>query len=96
MTATLKGSASPSAPLYFLAPGNPAFAYEALKREDNIGTMLPCDPARAAARKKQGVAATDPVASMAAIDNLDLEAMTENIRSGLRWLIEGLRGRARA
>jgi hypothetical protein len=33
---------------------------------------------------------------MAAIDNLDLEAMTENIRSGLRWLIEGLRGRARA
>jgi Domain of unknown function DUF302 len=78
------------------APGNPWFAYEALKREDNIGTMLPCDPACAAARKKQGVAATGPVASMSAIDNLDPEAMAEHMRSRLRWLIEGLRGRARA
>jgi hypothetical protein len=76
--------------MLFFGPRRP------LKREDSIATMLPCDPACAAARKKQGVAATDPVASMAAIDNLDLEAMTEHIRSRLRWLIEGLRGRARA
>jgi hypothetical protein len=67
-----------------------------LKREDNIATMLPCEPACAGARKKQGAAASDPVASMAAIDNLDLEAMAEHIGSRLRWVIEDLRGRARA
>jgi len=49
---------------------NPRLAYEALKLEDKIGTMLPCNVVvQQTADGKVEVAAIDPVASMMAIDN---------------------------
>ena len=49
---------------------NPVLAHEALKLEDKVGTMLPCNVI--VQEKGDGeteVAAIDPVASMQAIDN---------------------------
>lgn len=53
---------------------NPQLAHEALKLEDKIGTMLPCN---VVVQQLDGgqveVAAIDPVASMQAIDNPQLK-----------------------
>ena len=49
---------------------NPAFAYQALQKEDKIGVILPCNVI--IQEKSDGtieVAAVDPVASMQAIEN---------------------------
>ena len=49
---------------------NPALAYEALKLEDKVGTMLACNVVvQQAGVGKTEIAAIDPVASMQAIDN---------------------------
>ena len=68
---------------------NPALAYEALQLEDKIGLMLPCNvivQEKGAAGIE--VAAIDPVASMAAIDNPNLKRAAEVVRSKLRAAIE--------
>ena len=49
---------------------NPAFAYKALLAEDKIGTMLPCSViVQELAPGRVEVAAIDPLASMAAVQN---------------------------
>lgn len=49
---------------------NPALAYEALKLEDKVGAMLPCNVVvQDAGGGRVEIAAIDPVASMQAIDN---------------------------
>ena len=57
-------------PYRILGACNPQLAYRALKLEDKIGTMLPCN---VIVQEHQGgaveVSAVDPVASMQAIDN---------------------------
>lgn len=70
---------------------NPALAHEALRLEDKVGTMLPCnvvvqeiEPGRVE------IAAIDPVASMAAIDNPPLMAAAETVGAKLRRAIEAL------
>jgi uncharacterized protein (DUF302 family) len=57
-------------PYLILGASNPALAHEALKVEDKVGTMLPCNVVvQAAGSDRTEVAAIDPVASMQAIDN---------------------------
>lgn len=49
---------------------NPTLAHEALKLEDKVGTMLPCNVIlQDAGNGRTEVAAIDPVASMQAIEN---------------------------
>ncbi len=49
---------------------NPHFAHEALKAEDKIGAMLPCNViVQEHENKKVEVSAIDPVASMMAVKN---------------------------
>jgi len=49
---------------------NPKMALEAIKQEDKIGTMLPCNVViQDAGTGWVEVAAIDPLASMAAVDN---------------------------
>jgi uncharacterized protein (DUF302 family) len=70
---------------------NPPFAHKALLAEDKVGTMLPCNVI--VQEKTDGtveVAAIDPVASMRAIDNAELQEIAETIAEKLRTVIEAV------
>jgi len=70
---------------------NPALAYEALKLEDKVGTMLPCNVVvQELGPGKIEVAAIDPVASMQAIDNPRLAEKAGAVRAKLERVIERL------
>ena len=70
---------------------NPKLAHEALKLEDKIGTMLPCNVVvQELAPGRVEVAAVDPVASMMAIDNPDLQAKAATVRAKLKQAIDSL------
>ena len=67
---------------------NPALAYEALKLEDKVGTMLPCNVVvQEVGGGKTEIAAIDPVASMQAIDNPRLREAAEQVRAKLKNVI---------
>jgi uncharacterized protein (DUF302 family) len=70
---------------------NPHFAFKALQSEEKIGTMLPCNVI--VLEKDDGgveIAAIDPVASMQAIDNPDLQGIAQQVQSKLKKAIEAL------
>ncbi len=70
---------------------DPALAYEALKSEDKVGTMLPCNVVvQETENGKVEVAAVDPVASMAAIDNPGLRQLAQIVREKLRSAVTNL------
>lgn len=68
---------------------NPPFAYEALKNERMIGTMLPCNViVQQVEEGETEVAAVDPVASMQAIENPNLKQIAEKIQAKLKKVVE--------
>lgn len=70
---------------------NPNFAFEAIKAEDKIGTMLPCNVV--VQEREDGkieVTAVDPVASMMAIKNDALGSVAGSVRDKLSRVIENL------
>jgi len=70
---------------------NPPFAHKALVAEDKIGLMLPCNViVQETPDGKTEVAAIDPAASMAAVQNPDLEAIGGEVREKLKRVIERL------
>lgn len=70
---------------------NPPFAYEALKEEDKIGTMLPCNVIVIEQNPGQvEVAAVDPIASMQAISNPKLGKVAGEVQSKLKKVVESL------
>ncbi len=70
---------------------SPSLAHEALLIEDKIGTMLPCNVVvQELAGGTVEVAAIDPVASMAAVDNPQLKQAAEHIRDMLRRVVASL------
>jgi uncharacterized protein (DUF302 family) len=70
---------------------NPPYAYEALKKEDKIGTMLPCNViVQEISPGKVEVAAIDPVASMQAVANPGLAEVALAIQQKLKTVISGL------
>jgi uncharacterized protein (DUF302 family) len=78
-------------PYTILGACNPAFAYRALKAEDKIGTMLPCNViVQELGPEEVEVAAVDPVASMQAIDNPALAATAGEVRDLLKQTIASL------
>ena len=78
-------------PYTILGACNPALAHEALKLEDKVGTMLPCNVV-VQAREDGGseVAAIDPVASMQAIENPRLAEAAREVRLRLSRVIQSL------
>lgn len=70
---------------------NPPLAHRALTSESRIGLMLPCN---VIVRKTEAgtveVAAVDPVASMAAVDNSELGAVADQVQEKLRAVVESL------
>ena len=78
-------------PYTILGACNPKLAYEALKIEDKVGTMLPCNVVVQELGPKQSeVAAIDPVASMQAIQNVELTEAAREVRTKLGRVIETL------
>jgi uncharacterized protein (DUF302 family) len=78
-------------PYRILGACNPTLALEALKLEDKVGTMLPCNVV--VQEREPGrveVAAIDPIASMAAIDNPALKEQAEAVRAKLESVIAAL------
>jgi len=70
---------------------NPMLAHEALKLEDKVGTMLPCNVVvQDVGGGMTEVAAIDPVASMQAIDNPGLKQAAEQVGAKLKKFIEAL------
>lgn len=78
-------------PYRILGACNPQLAYRALKVEDKIGTMLPCN---VIVQQQQGgsveVSAVDPVASMQAIHNPELAELAAEVRTKLKRIVDGL------
>ena len=89
---TLKKKIGVEFPSYkILGACNPALAYEALKLENKVGTMLPCNVVvRDAGNGQTEVAAIDPVASMQAIDNPALKRAAEQVRAKLKRVVAEL------
>ena len=70
---------------------NPPFAHEALKAENKIGAMLPCNViVQELDNGKTEVAAVDPVASMQAVENDELSDIANEIRAKLEKVIENI------
>lgn len=70
---------------------NPYFAYEALKAEDKIGTMLPCNViVQEIENGLSEVTAVDPAASMMAINNTKLSDVANEVREKLKLVISNL------
>lgn len=68
---------------------SPPHAYQALQAEDKIGTMLPCNViVQETEDGRVELAAVDPVASMQAVENPDLQEIAETIRNKLATAIE--------
>lgn len=73
---------------------NPKFAYQALQKEDKIGTMLPCNViVQELADRNIEVAAIDPIASMQAVQNPDLQGVAEAVREKLHSVISSLKNK---
>ena len=78
-------------PYLILGACNPNLARRALEVEDKIGTMLPCNVVvREAAPGKVEVAAVDPVASMASVDNPQLGEVAAGGRDLLAEIVRKL------
>lgn len=70
---------------------NPTLAHQALQLEDKVGTMLPCNVVvQEIGGGKVEIAAVDPVASMAAIDNPRLKQLAAEVRDGLKRVVASL------
>lgn len=70
---------------------NPSFAYKALQAEDKIGTMLPCN---VIVQQRDGneveISAVDPMASMQAVENPELESIATEVRAKLQKVVASL------
>ena len=70
---------------------NPPYAHKALQAEDKIGTMLPCNViVQEIEAGVFEVAAVNPMASMQAVENEDLEKIADEISAMLENVIEKL------
>jgi uncharacterized protein (DUF302 family) len=78
-------------PYRILGACHPASAYEALKLEDKIGAMLPCNVVvQEHAAGDVEISAVDPVASMQAIDNKSLAGVAQDVRERLKRVIDNI------
>ncbi|MGN6765598.1 MAG: DUF302 domain-containing protein [Rhizobiaceae bacterium] len=70
---------------------NPVIAREALEIEDKIGTMLPCNVVvQDVGEGSIEVAAIDPVASMAAVENAALQGPARKVADMLKSVVSTL------
>jgi uncharacterized protein (DUF302 family) len=71
---------------------NPPFAYEALKAENKIGTMLPCNViVQEIETDRIEIAAVNPMVSMQAIKNPKLVRVATEVSQKLKTVINSLK-----
>jgi len=71
---------------------NPPLAYQALQKEDKIGTMLPCNViVQQLDEDTVEVAAVDPAASMMAVENDELNEVAGTVKGKLERVIASLK-----
>lgn len=89
---TLKNKLGVEVPKYrILGACNPSFAHEALKLEDKLGVLLPCNVVvRETADGRVEVASVDPVVAMERTENAALAATAAEVRDRLSKVISGL------
>ncbi len=78
-------------PYIILGACNPPFAFKALQTEDKIGTMLPCNVIVQQTDTGIEVAAINPIASMQAVDNPELQTIAQEIQNRLVKVVDGLK-----
>lgn len=79
-------------PYRILGACNPPFAHKALIAENKIGTMLPCNVVVQETENGEiEVTAVDPVASMSAVNNLELAGIAGEIQRKLQKAIAQLK-----
>jgi uncharacterized protein (DUF302 family) len=70
---------------------NPALAYKAIQQEDKIGTMLPCN---ILVQEKEmnniEVSAINPMESMSAVNNVNLQSIAAEVSGRLKAVMERL------
>ncbi|PAP78219.1 DUF302 domain-containing protein [Rubrivirga marina] len=90
--ATLKKKIDVDVPGYkILGACNPALAHQAMQAEPRIGVMLPCNVIlRDLGDGRTEVAAVDPVASMAAVENAGLGEVATEVRERLQRVVAAL------
>ena len=70
---------------------NPKYAYEALTHEPKIGTMLPCNViVQETENGETEIAAIDPIASMQAVQNENLQDLAIKVREKLQRVIQNV------
>ncbi|AOW16834.1 hypothetical protein LPB03_04840 [Polaribacter vadi] len=70
---------------------NPSFAYKALQAEDKIGTMLPCNIiVQEIAVNTIEVSAINPLVSMQAVNNNQLEDIAKEVSNKLENVIKNM------
>lgn len=70
---------------------NPSFAYKALQLEDKIGVMLPCNVLVIdQGLGKIEIAAINPLESMQAVENSDLNDIAQSVSGSLKRVIENV------
>ena len=78
-------------PYRILGACNPGYAHKALQAESRIGTMLPCNViVQDVGEGRSEVAAVDPIASMASIENPALADIAGEVREKLRRVVQAL------
>ena len=78
---TMKAKLDTDMPAYrILGACNPNMAYQAIGIEPRVGAMLPCNVILREVEDGVEVSASDPVASMQAIDNAELTAVAGDVR----------------
>ena len=70
---------------------NPQFAHKVLMKEDKIGVFLPCNViVEEHENGEVEVSAVDPIASMVAVGNKDIEELAKEVQQKLKRVIENL------
>ncbi|MGE5431087.1 MAG: DUF302 domain-containing protein [Syntrophomonadaceae bacterium] len=70
---------------------NPPFAYKALKAEDKIGTMLPCNIiVQEKSEGKTEVSSINPRVSMQTVQNEELDSIASEIADKLKRVLESV------
>jgi len=75
-------------PYLILGACNPKMAHRAIEMEPRVGSMLPCNVILRQVVDGVEISAIDPVASMAAIDNIELKNLAGQVRDMLQGAVE--------